>query len=261
MKKTTLLLVSSLSALVAATAAAQTAPLPAATGTATPEAVPTLSVNIGVASSYIFRGLNQSDYKPALQIGADYAHPSGFYVGIWGSSIRWLKDFGVSNSNAEIDVYAGYKAAIGGVGYDIGVLQYYYPGSLMTGATRGDTTEIYVAGTYQMFTAKYSHTVSNSTFAAPNSRNSGYFDLGATFPLTEALALNAHVGHQIIKNSGGAGTYSDAKVELAYDFGGGLSLSGGVTATDANKDFYTPTGHQFTGKTIPYALLKYTKSF
>ena len=234
---------------------------PAAPAAAPAEPATPWSVNVGVASSYIYRGLNQSGYKPALQIGADYASESGFYVGVWGSSIRWIKDFGLGSGNVELDVYGGYKGTAGPIGYDVGVLQYLYNGSVTPGSIKANTTELYVAGTFQVFTLKYSHVVSKGIFAVPNAKNSGYFDLSAAIPLRDNLALNLHVGHQIIKNTGGLGTYTDGKVEVAYDFGNGLALSGGVTATDADKGFYTPVGKKFTGKTIPFALLKYSKSF
>ncbi len=264
MKLKQTLVAAAVSGLIASVTFAQTAPpapAPAAAPAPAPEPAPPFSVNVGVASSYIYRGLNQSDYKPALQIGADYVHSSGFYVGVWASSIRWVKDFGLGTANVETDIYAGYKGEAGPVAYDVGVLQYVYNGSVTKGAVRANTTELYVAGTIKMFTLKYSHVVSNAIFATPNSKNSGYFDLSASFPITDALAINAHVGHQIIKNTGGLGTYTDGKVEAAYDFGNGLALSGGATATDANKGFYTPAGKKFTGKTTPYLLLKYTKAF
>ena len=262
MKLKQTLIATAVSALLASVSFAQTAPAPAAAPAPAPAEPPVpFSVNVGIASSYIYRGLNQSDFKPALQIGADYVSPSGFYIGTWASSIRWLKDYGIGSGNAEIDVYAGYKGEAGPVAYDVGVLQYIYNGSVTPGSVRANTTEIYVAGTIQMFTLKYSHAVSSGVFGVANARNSGYLDLSATFPLIDNLSLTAHVGHQIIKNTGGAGTYTDGKIELGYDFGNGLALSGGVTATDADKGFYTPAGHKFTGKTTPYSLLKYTKSF
>ena len=253
------LLAATVSTLLASLALAQTTPAAAPAAPAAEPASP-WSVNAGIASSYIYRGLNQSGFKPALQLGADYAPEAGFYMGVWGSSIRWLKDYGISNGNAEIDIYAGYKGAVGDFGYDVGVLQYYYPGSLKPKSTRADTTELYVAGTYKMFTAKYSHVISPSVFAIPNARGSYYLELNAAFPLMDNLNLNLHVGHQGIKRTSD-GSYTDGKVELAYDFGNGLALSGGVTTTDAEKSFYTPPKEKFQGKTTPYLLLKYSKSF
>ncbi len=153
-------LAAALSGLFATLALAQTPPPAPAAAPAEPASP--WSVNAGIATSYIYRGLNQSDYKPALQIGADYAHPSGFYVGVWGSSIRWIKDFGLGSGNVEFDIYGGYKGSAGPISYDVGVLQYVYNGSVTPGAIKANTTELYVAGTFQMFTLKYSHVVSKS---------------------------------------------------------------------------------------------------
>jgi hypothetical protein len=69
---------------MAAPVFAQTAPAPAPAPA--PASDHTFSGNIGIASSYIYRGLNQSDYKPAFQAGLDYSHASGFYIGAWASS-------------------------------------------------------------------------------------------------------------------------------------------------------------------------------
>ncbi len=219
------------------------------------------SVNAGVASSYIFRGLAQTNYKPALQLGADYSHSSGFYVGAWASNIRWLKDFGISNGRTEIDLYAGFKNSVGDFTYDVGVLRYEYTGSTAAGAVNPDTTEIYLAGGWKMLTLKYSHAVTN-TFGNPKSKNSYYLDLTAAIPVTDKLSLTLHAGRQKIKGPAGKdATYSDGKVALGYDLGSGFTAEGGVTFTDADKDFYTPVGKKFVGKTTPYLLVKYTHSF
>ncbi|NBR27852.1 MAG: hypothetical protein EBT83_05495, partial [Betaproteobacteria bacterium] len=52
----------------------------------------TLTGNFGIFSQYIFRGLAQTNRKPAAQGGFDYAHESGFYAGTWLSNISWLKE-------------------------------------------------------------------------------------------------------------------------------------------------------------------------
>jgi uncharacterized protein (TIGR02001 family) len=248
---------------IAAPAFAQTAaPAPAASAPApAPAPEHTFSGNIGVASSYIYRGLNQSDYKPAIQAGLDYSHASGFYAGVWGSSIRWLKDFGISNGKAEIDLYAGYKGSAGDIGYDLGILRYEYTGSPTPGSTNADTTEVYVAATYKVATLKYSHSLSN-TFGNFDSKNSYYVDLTAAFPVIDNVTLTVHAGYSGFKGpTKDAASYTDGKIALGYDFGNGATLEGGVTGTDADKGFYTPLGKKFTGKTTPYLLLKYSKTF
>ena len=75
-----------------------------------------LSFNAGVVSDYRYRGISQSRLDPAVQGGVDYADKSGFYVGAWGSSIKWIKDANGGNAPVEVDLYGGYKGAVGDVG-------------------------------------------------------------------------------------------------------------------------------------------------
>ena len=75
--------------------------------------------------------------KPAIQGGFDYAHSAGFYLGNWNSNV----DSAFANgSNIEMDFYGGYKSAMAAFGFDVGVLNYYYPG---TGKPAANTTELY----------------------------------------------------------------------------------------------------------------------
>ena len=81
-----------------------------------------LSFNVGAVSDYRYRGISQSRLKPAVQGGFDYADKSGFYVGAWASSIKWIKDAG-GDASVEVDLYGGYKGALGVVSYDLGFLR------------------------------------------------------------------------------------------------------------------------------------------
>ncbi|MEY3840800.1 MAG: hypothetical protein RIR08_1537, partial [Pseudomonadota bacterium] len=83
-KKTTLAL--AISAL-AGGALAQSAPAPAPAPATSP-----ITANVTVVNDYRYRGMTQSNYKPAIQGGFDYAHESGFYIGNWNSSISWIGD-------------------------------------------------------------------------------------------------------------------------------------------------------------------------
>ena len=156
----------------------------------------TITGNFGIYSQYIFRGLTQTDRKPAFQGGFDLATPGGFYAGTWGSNISWLHDAGVVDHGASLewDFYGGYKYAFNDDwGMDVGVLQYWYPGDYLEGVTKPNTTELYIAGNWKWVSLKYSHAVSN-TFGIPDSHNSWYLDLSANYPLTETWTLNTHVG-------------------------------------------------------------------
>lgn len=245
-------------ALAAGTLHAQTTPAPAAPAPAAAEAPASpLSFNIGVWSQYIFRGLSQTDYMPAVQGGVDYAHDSGFYVGAWASNVRWLRDFKISNGQAEIDLYTGYKKSFGDWTADVGFLRYEYTGSTYQGATNPDTNELYAALSWKFITLKYSHAISNA-FGTADSKNTSYTDLSAAIPVADTWTLNAHVGYQNYSGpSSSAASYTDFKLEIAKDFGNGLSAGAGFTTNDADKNFYTPPDKKSIAKDTGYAFVKY----
>ena len=55
--------------------------------TAAPAEPGPITANVSLTSDYRYRGISQSNLQPAIQGGFDYAHPSGFYIGNWNSSI------------------------------------------------------------------------------------------------------------------------------------------------------------------------------
>lgn len=217
-----------------------------------------ITANVTLASEYVYRGISQTREKLALQGGFDYAHSSGLYVGTWGSNISWITDIEpAATSNLELDVYAGYKGSINSdISYDVGVLHYDYPGSYPAGFTSADTDELYVAGSYKMFTLKYSHSISN-LFGYANSKNSSYLDASANFEVMSGLTLGLHAGHQKIKNSSDF-DYTDYKVSLTKDFGGGLSVSGAYIDTNAKDALYTVKDTKIADSRL---VLSVTKAF
>jgi uncharacterized protein (TIGR02001 family) len=207
-----------------------------------------LSFNAGVVSDYRYRGISQTRLQPALQGGADYAK-GAFYVGAWGSSIQWIKDFDVAGG-VELDLYGGYKLAAGPVGLDFGVLQYAYIGNKLADVGGGnvyknaDTTEIYGAATYGPATAKLSYALTdlfgNYNFAdSKSSAGSYYFDLSATFDVA-GFSVTPHYGYQKVANITNA-SYSDYSVTVSKEaLAKGLTFSLALVGTDADKTFYVP---------------------
>ncbi|MEK7347144.1 MAG: TorF family putative porin [Pseudomonadota bacterium] len=224
--------------------------------TAAPES--SLSFNVGAVSDYRYRGISQSRLKPALQGGVDYADKSGFYVGAWGSTIKWIKDTpGVTAGSTEVDLYGGYKGAVGDVAYDVGFLRYQYSGNNYANyGVNANTNEVYGAATFGVVTAKYSHAISN-LFGNIDSKNSYYLDLSAAFDLGNGFSLTPHVGYQKIKNvTDDAGSYTDYSLTLTKDLGNGLSATAAVVGTDADRTFYT-LKDKFNGKSGLVVGLKY----
>lgn len=223
--------------------------------TAAPAPDYTLTYNAGVVTDYRYRGISQSRLQAAVQGGADFAHSSGFYVGTWASTIKWIKDGG-GDAPVEIDFYGGYKGTAGALSYDVGALRYQYPGHDLVASP--NTTELYVAGTYSMFTLKYSHAISD-LFGFDDSKNSYYIDLSAAFDLGSGWSLTPHIGYQKVKNYGDW-SYTDYALTLGKDLGNGFSASAAVIGTDADKALYrTPLaqGNKFSGKTMVVVGLKY----
>ena len=264
------------SGLFATAAFAQTAP---AAAPEAPEVSP-ITANVTVTNNYIYRGLTQSNYKPAIQGGFDYAHESGFYIGNWNSSISWVSDAGAATSAPiEMDFYGGFKKDLIAEGFasDFGLLQYYYPTSgIIAPATNPNTTELYIAqnATFGPVTGflKFSYALSN-TFGFAGSTGSNYLDLTGNYDTGFwGITANAHVGMQKIAGQyyqGGqaSASYTDWKLGLTKDFGGGLSASAAYVGTNIKQGTgtyagvygqYTAGGRNMGGQT---GLVSLTKTF
>jgi uncharacterized protein (TIGR02001 family) len=230
--------------------------------TKAPEPDYTISYNVGATSDYRFRGIAQTTFKPAVQGGVDFAHKSGFYVGVWGSNINWIKDYvAADDGSLEIDVYGGYKGEISkDVSYDLGVITYQYPSNTAAKVTvDANTTEVYGAVTYSIVTAKYSRSVSNF-IANMNSSGSQYLEVAANFDLGNGFTLTPHVGHQTIPNqTDNAGDYTDYSLTLGKDFGNGLSATLAAIGTNAGAFYKDAAGkYDNLGKSTLAVGVKYS---
>ena len=192
-----------------------------------------IAFNAGVVTDYRYRGISQSRLQPALQGGVDFT-AGGFYLGAWGSTIKWVKDGG-GKSNAEFDFYGGYKGEITkGVGYDVGLLSYQYPSNRLSPSA--NTLEVYGAVTAGPITAKYSRSTTN-LFGFANSKGSGYLDLSATFDVG-GFAVTPHIGRQTVKNNG-TYSYTDYSLAISKEISG---ITWSATLVDTNTSAYTGAG-------------------
>ena len=237
--------------------APETTPAPAAAmpgmapaDAAKPEPDWTFMSNIGLFSQYVFRGISQTNEKPAVQGGFDLSHKSGFYIGTWASNITWIADYvppGAPPVSAgmEWDFYGGYKGTLpADFGYDLGVLYYWYPGTFPSGWTTDNTTELYAALTWKFLSLKYSYSANNQTFGVPDSRGSGYVDLTASYDIVDKVndvfgkvTIFGHVGRQDFRNNGNF-SYTDWKGGISTEIWG-LTVGIYGTGTNANSSAYT----------------------
>jgi uncharacterized protein (TIGR02001 family) len=80
-----------------------------------------------LTSEYIYRGLALSNGNPALQLGVDYEHDSGLFVGTWASTIDLSSRFG--QRDVELNFYTGFNYAPKAPWQaSLTVLRYTYPG-------------------------------------------------------------------------------------------------------------------------------------
>ena len=223
---------------------------PAFAQTAAPaaEASPhTITGNLGLFSSYRFRGIDQTFGKPALQGGIDYSHSSGLYAGNWNSNVS--SGAGFPDGNLEMDFYGGYKTTFGDVGLDVGAILYYYPGSdarpaLSAKASNGAVTnkEIYVGASYKFATLKYYYSFddyfslrgikSDGTITDKSTKGTSYLDLAMNYDLGDGWGVNGHIGHLWAKNIGN-GNYTDWKLGVTKDISGWVV---GLSYIDTNAD-------------------------
>ena len=186
-----------------------------------------VSANIALTTKYKYRGQDQSDpaknVLPAVQGGFDYSN-GGFYLGNWNSSVGF-------DNGTEMDFYGGYRAGFGDFSYDVGLLNYYYPG-----VSALNTTELYGSVGFGPVSAKYSHTVSKKYFGIEGARGTGYIELNAGFEVASGIKLVGHLGTTQFSSdakSNGAVNYVDYKVGADFDVGGGFTL--GLAFAGANK--------------------------
>lgn len=218
----------------------------------------TLTSNVSLVSDYYFRGQSQTWHKPALQGGIDFNHESGFYAGLWGSSISGKF---INEGSLELDYYGGYNGKItDDFGYTFGLYGYYYPGADYKGNNSGlpsqkyDTLEWNAGLSYKMVSVKYSQTITNwfgvnnqtvTSLDRGNTKGSSYLEANASFEVAPTWVLGLHVGHTNIKGNftGADGStnpdFTDYKISMTKNFDGGWNV--GVAYVDATKDAFWKT--------------------
>lgn len=259
---------------------------PADAKPAEPKSPHTLTGNFGLFSQYIFRGLTQTNRKPAVQGGFDYSHETGLYAGTWASNISWLKE-NASNAVAstvqgtyggggslEWDFYGGYKWNLPrDFLVDFGTLYYWYPGDINTnltaapaGTPKADTWELYVAPTWKWLSLKYSYSIKSDTFGTKDSKGTSYLDLSANYPIPDTgLTLIAHWGWQkykgtsqlnptagsTVQSNDSLFSYKDAKLGLSYALPKDFTIGAYYTKVyNYNKAGYGGVGDSVSGLSV-----------
>lgn len=115
-----------------------------------------LSGAVTLTSEYIYRGQAVSNHDPAISIGIDYEHDSGFFGGIWASSIELTNRFG--SRDTELDYYVGYRfEPARPLAVSISAIRYTYPGQ--RGSFDYAHVEGFVSATlYERYSIEFAYT-------------------------------------------------------------------------------------------------------
>ena len=227
-----------------------------------------LTANVNLASSYRFRGIDQTFNQPAIQGGVDLTMPYGFYVGNWNSNVNG-NAAGMYGGNIEMDLYGGWKYAFNeDTGLDTGVINYFYPGSNNGSNPNVATTpqpagynfkpgmvynlEYYIGANWKTVSLKQFFALTDyfnvQGMNGSNTAGSGYTDLRATYDLSDfhpmlgGFSLLGHAGYFYMKNFSQA-NYADWELGVIKDFGSGWN--GKVSYIQADTNGNCSTGQYY----------------
>ncbi|RDJ21799.1 hypothetical protein DWF00_25995 [Bosea caraganae] len=187
--------------------AAQASDLPSKKGAPPVPVVPSVvwidaAFNAKVMTDYNFRGISQTDRKPAVQGGVELQfYDNLFYAGVYASNVDLA-----TKPPAEVDFYGGIRPKFGPVTFDFGVWQYYYPNEKQFIDTFGvywtpkntDYTEVYGKVSYNY---EDKLTVGANVFYAWDWLGTGaqgtYASVTAKYalPFLEGLSVSGEFGH------------------------------------------------------------------
>lgn len=155
------------------------------------------------ASEYVDRSQTFSDGRPALQFYGEI-ESNGIYGGLFASNV----DFG-DDENVEVDLYLGYRGALGDLSYDIGYGRYYFDDSgdccgevlLYLSYPLGDSVEVQGALEYDPdaetlaseLTLDFGVTEAlhiSGTYGRNEAGDNNYWNVGANYALADAWSLD-----------------------------------------------------------------------
>jgi uncharacterized protein (TIGR02001 family) len=191
----------------------------------------TTSVNLGAASNYMFRGVNQNVNDDIQIFGGLDVSAGSFYVGTWLSNV----DFG-TDAQLEVDVYAGFKPKLGPVQLDLGVLGYLYP--------QEDNLRIFEVKAAGTVANEAGMSLTGSAFYSPEAGKDGpsywYAELAAAVPIPGAkvgpfaLSLAAAVGTADYETNLALPDYTNWKLGVTAATENGWAIDLFYTDTDVD---------------------------
>jgi uncharacterized protein (TIGR02001 family) len=164
----------------------------AAVASAASAADSTFAFNAGIASDYLFRGIDQSGKGETLEVfgGADWTGGPDLYAGVW------LSNTGPKNDRAlEYDIYGGWKPKVGVVTLDLGAIYYAYTNSdNKVVSSDFNTLEFKAAGSVAAGPATLGAAIFYSPDFADTDESSWYYEINGSVPVASKVTLSGAVG-------------------------------------------------------------------
>lgn len=183
---------------------------------------------LGVTSDYVFRGISQSNGRPAMQAGARVDGAGGFYGSVWASRVDFPS---VRDARAEIDYVLGARQPLGAdwVG-ELSATWFTY-----SGASELNYLEWIASATWRD-RRWVALGVSNDVFAT--GRSGVYANAGLRVPLDDAMRLEIAAGYYWLDHAY-ARSYAHAQAAVVWQARPKLELrlSGHLTDQNARRVF------------------------
>ena len=217
---------------------------PADEAEAAEEESPNLTWNLAVTSDYVFRGITQTNYKPALQAGIDFNFgDSGWYVGGWASNVDFNDPDG---PDLEFDAYVGWSHDFSDQwNLDLSAVHYAYAGQRNAYGSI-DYAEVIGALTWNetlTFSVGYAPDYSNLDYTSTWVGLAGSWEIGNDF------SINAGVGHSQFSDDNG--NYTDWNLGVSRQFG---PVNAALNYYDTNLDFDDADEHHRASDQIVLSL-------
>lgn len=148
-----------------------------------------LSAYVTAATDYLNRGMSQTDGNPALNLGIDYQHASGFIAGVWGANVEYATERRRTKPRStEVDVYVGVGRDYREWSWTVALARYLYPDI----SVDYDYSELSASFGWKrkvLYTASYTDSLLGRGMSALHQ------ELTGSVPLVWDMALGMGVGH------------------------------------------------------------------
>jgi uncharacterized protein (TIGR02001 family) len=207
-----------------------------------------VTFNLGVATDYIFRGIDQTGaFEEGQAFGGVDATSGSFYAGAWVSNTG-----GTPTNFIEYDLYAGWKPTLGPVALDLGVIYYGYTDS-DAGGSESDlsTFEVKAAGSVSAAGATWGAAVYwtpnfSGDFDGADDNSGFYYEANAAYTFSNNATLSGAIGAVEVDDYAVDG-YTTWNIGLSYPILENLSIDGRYIDTDDDAFFYGWAGDRLVG--------------